>query len=98
MSDVSSEEIYALLDSIESDHEEDIGNLMNNSDTQSFDYSLLVDRFSHKYIDHTIQDITVKSNLISKNLPRKSVVTQLQPDDDSKDEEPLCKISKTNNM
>ena len=33
ISSLSSDEIYALLDSIESDEEEDTANLMNDSDT-----------------------------------------------------------------
>ena len=37
ISDLSSGEIYALLDSLESDHEEDIDNLMNDSDTEFVD-------------------------------------------------------------
>ena len=34
---MSSDEIYALLDTIESDDEEDIENLMNDSDTEFID-------------------------------------------------------------
>lgn len=37
ISDLSSGKIYALLDRIESDHEEDIDNLMNDSDTEFVD-------------------------------------------------------------
>ena len=37
---MSSEEIYALLDTIESDDEEDIKNLMNDSDTKIIEESL----------------------------------------------------------
>ena len=53
ISDLSSEETYALLDSIESDCEEDIDNLMTDSDTE-FVFSLLHEgRVSHKTL--TIQ-------------------------------------------
>ena len=38
---MSSDEIYALLDTIESDDEEDIENLMNDSDTEFIDESLI---------------------------------------------------------
>ena len=37
ISSLSSEEIYALLDSIDSENEEDIDNLMNDSDTKFVD-------------------------------------------------------------
>ena len=52
MSNLSSEEIYTLLDSIESDHEQDIDNLMNDSDTEFVSYSLLEQGVSHKIIKH----------------------------------------------
>ena len=37
ISSLSSEKIYALLDDIDSDYEEEIDNLMNNSDTEFVD-------------------------------------------------------------
>ena len=37
---MSSDEIYALLDTIQSDDEEDIKNLMNDSDTKIIEESL----------------------------------------------------------
>ena len=46
----SLEEIYALLDSTERNHEKDIDNLMNDSDTEFVDYPLLEGRVSHKDI------------------------------------------------
>ena len=95
ISDLSSEEIYTLLDGTESDHEEDSDNLTNDFDTEFVDYSLLEGRVSHKDIKHTTQDNKVKSNLISINQPIEAVVTQLQPDDDSEEDELLCKIAKT---
>ena len=39
ISALSSDEIYALLDTIESDDEEDIENFMNDSDTEFIDES-----------------------------------------------------------
>ena len=39
ISALSSDEIYALLDTIESDDEEDIENFMNDSDTEYIDES-----------------------------------------------------------
>ena len=41
ISSLSSDEIYDLLDSTESDEEEDIENLMNDSDTDFVTQSLL---------------------------------------------------------
>ena len=63
---------------------------MNGSDTEFVDYSLLEGGVSHKDIEYTTQDNTVKSNLTPINLPIEVVVMQLQPDDDSEDDEPLC--------
>lgn len=42
-----------------------------------------------------MQDNTGKSNLILINLPIEAVVKQLQSDDDSEDDEPLCKTVET---
>ena len=42
-----------------------------------------------------MQDNTGKSNLILINLPIEAVVKQLQSDDDSEDDKPLCKIVET---
>ena len=63
ISDLSSGEIYALLDNLESDHEEDIYNLMNDSDTEFVGYSLLEGGVSHKDIEHTTQDNTTKAKI-----------------------------------
>ena len=49
----------------------------------------------HKDIEHTTQDNILKLNFISINLPIEAVAMQLQPDDDSEDDEPLCKTAKT---
>ena len=59
------------------------------------DSSLLEGGVSQKDIKHTMQDNTVKSNVIPINLPLEAVVTQLQPDDDPKDDKPLCETAKT---
>ena len=93
--DLSSEEIYTLLDSTESDHEEDIDNLMSDSNKELVDYSLLEGGMGHKDIEHTTQDNILKLNFIPINLPIEAVVMQLQPDDDSEDDEQLCKTAKT---
>ena len=41
ISSMSSDDIYAMLDTINSDDEEDIENLMNNSDTEFIDQSTI---------------------------------------------------------
>ena len=68
---------------------------MNDSDTEFVDYPLFEGRVSQKDIKHSTQDNTVKSSLISINLPIKAVVTQLLPDDDSEDDKSLFNITKT---
>ena len=51
ISSLSSDEIYALLDSIESDKEEDIENLMNDSDTKFVDRSVVKNKDSNMHVD-----------------------------------------------
>ena len=68
---------------------------MNNSDTEFVDCLLLEGWVSHKDIKHSTQDNTVKSSLISINLPIEGAVTQLPPDDDSNDDESLFNITET---
>ena len=51
ISSLSSDEIYALLDSIESDEEEDIENLMNDSDTEFVDRSVVEKKDSDMHVD-----------------------------------------------
>ena len=51
VSSLSSDEIYALLDSIESDKEEDIENLMNDSDTKFVDRSVVKNKDSNMHVD-----------------------------------------------
>ena len=91
--DLSSKEKYALIDSIESDHEENIDNLMNEFDTKFIGYSLFEVGMRHKDIGQVTQDNTVKANLIPINVPIEGVVTQPQSDDDFEHEKPLCKLA-----
>ena len=51
ISSLLSDEIYALLDSIESDEEEDIENLMNDSDTEFVDRSVVENKDSDMHVD-----------------------------------------------
>ena len=78
---LSSDEIYALFDSIESDEEEDIRNLMNDSDTEFTDRSVVENKNSEMHVveepDTTSND--AHSNLISTHLPIQAVVSQEVP-------------------
>ena len=94
ISSLSSDDLYALLDGIESDDEEDIENLMNDSDTEFIDQTLLENGGNHDDFEPRTSDNTIKSTSIPTNLPIEAVVTQLQPESDSEDNEPLCKIAK----
>ena len=51
ISSLSTDKIYALLDSIESDKEEDIENLMNDSDTKFVDRSVVKNKDSNMHVD-----------------------------------------------
>ena len=62
ISSPSSNEIYALLDSIESDEEEDIENLMNDSDTEFVDRSAVENKDSDMHVD---EDPETTSNVLT---------------------------------
>ena len=51
ISSLSSDEIYVLLDRIESDEEEDIENLMNDSDTEFVDRSVVENKDSDMHVN-----------------------------------------------
>ena len=51
ISSLSSDEIYALLDSIESHEEEDVENFMNDSDTEFVDRSAVENKDSDMHVD-----------------------------------------------
>ena len=96
ISSLSSDEIYALLDSIESDEEEDIENLMNDSDTEFVDRSVVENKDSHMHVveepETTSND--AHSNLIPTHLPTQPVVRQDVPEEKSSDDEPLITLAK----
>ena len=77
---MSSEEIYALLDSIDSEDEDDIDNLMNDSDTE------FVDRAATENLEHENAEIVTQekddfngSNHIPTIKPIEAVVRFAQP-------------------
>ena len=81
ISSMSSEEIYALLDSIDSDEGEDIDNLMNDSDTEFVDRSV-VENLESDISDAVIheEDVSNVSNFIQRKKPIEAVVKIAKPD------------------
>ena len=80
---LSSDEIYALLDSIESD-EEDIENLMNDSDTEFADRSVVENKDSDMYVDEEPETTSndAHSDLIPTHLPIQAAVRQDVPEEE----------------
>ena len=96
ISSLSSDEIYALLDSIKSDEEEDIENLMNDSDTEFVDRSVAENKDFDMHVDEKPETTSndVHSNLIPTHLPIQAVVRQYVPEKESSDDEPLITLVK----
>ena len=96
ISTLSSDEIYALLDSIESDEEEDIEKLMNDSDTEFVDRSVIENKDSDMDVDEKPETTSndAHSNLIPTHLPIQAVVRQGVPEEESSDDEPLITLAK----
>ena len=89
ISSLSSDEIYALLDSIESDEEEDIENLMNDSAAEFVDRSVVENNDSDMQVDKEPESTSSggHSNLIPTHLPD-------VPEEESSDDEPLITLAK----
>ena len=96
ISSLSSDEIYALLDSIESDEEEDIENLMNDSDTEFVDRSVVENKDSDMHVDEEPETTSndAHSNLIPTHLPIQAVVRRDVPEEESSDDEPFITLAK----
>ena len=96
VSSLSSDKIYALLDSFESDKEEDIENLMNDSDTEFVDRSVVENKDSDLHVDEEPETTgnDAHSNLIPTHLPIQPVVRQDVPEKESSDDEPLIILAK----
>ena len=88
--------IYALLDSVESEEEEDIENLMNDSDTEFVDRSVVENKDSDLHVveepETTSND--AHSNLIPTHLPFQAVVRQDVPEEESNDDESFITLAK----
>ena len=95
ISSLSTDEIFALLDSIESD-EEDIENLMNDSDTEFADRSVVENKDSDMHVDEEPETTSndAHSNLIPTHLPIQAAVRQDFPEGESSDDEPLITLAK----
>ena len=91
ISSLSSDEIYALLDSIESDEKEDIENLVNHSDTEFVDRSVVENKDSDMHVDEEPETTSndPHSNLILTHLPIQAVVRQDIHEEESSDDEPI---------
>ena len=68
ISSLSSDEIYALLDSIGSHEEEDIENLMNDSDTEFVDRSAVENKDSDMHVDEEPEPQAMMLTLILSQL------------------------------
>ena len=92
---LSSDEIYALLDSIKSDEEEDIENLMNDSDTEFVDRSVVENKDSDMHVDEELETTSnnAHSNLIPTHLPIQAIVRQGVPEEESSDDKPLITLA-----
>ena len=64
---MSSDEIYALLDTIESDDKEDIENLMNDLDTEFIDESLIESSSSKSDIWFSTSCLDIENHLSDPN-------------------------------
>ena len=81
ISNLSSDEIYTLLDTIGSDDEEDIENLMN--DSEFVDQSLVENKDVHKDMQSQKSTNGEHSNHIPTKLPIEAVVRQAIPEEES---------------
>ena len=91
---MSSGKIYALLDTIESDDEEDIENLMNNSDKEFIDESLIENGESESDLSLSTSCLDIENHLSDPNTPTpiEAVVRISQPDSDTDDDVPLSSL------
>ena len=80
-----------MLDTIESDDKEDIENLMNDSDTEFIDESLIENGGSKGDLTLSTSCLDIENHLNNPNTPTpiEAVVGISQPDSDSDDDVPL---------
>ena len=84
------------MDSIESDEEEDIENLINDSDTEFVDRSVVENKDSDMHVDEKPEMTSndAHRNPIPTQLPIYTVVRQDIPEEESSDDEPLITLAK----
>ena len=84
------------MDIIESDEEEDTQNLMNDSDTEFVDRSVVENKDSDMHVNEEPENTNNDAhfNLIAIHLPIQAVVRQDVPEEESSDDEPLITLAK----
>ena len=82
ISNFSSDEIYALLETIDSDDKENMENLKNDSDTEFVHQSLVENKYVHKGMHPKKSDNEEHSNHIPIKLPIEAVVRQAIPEEE----------------
>ena len=88
------------MDSTESDEEEDIENLMNDSDTEFVDRSVVENKDSDMHVDEEPETTSndAHSNLIPTHRPIQAIVRQDIPEEESSDDEPLIILAKKRDL
>ena len=91
---MSSDKIYALLDTVKSDEKEDIENLTNDLDTEFIDESLIENGGSKSDVLLSTSCLDIENHLSDPNTPTpiEAVVRISQPDSDSDDDVPLSSL------
>ena len=91
---MTSDKICVLLDTIESDDEEDIENLMNNSDMEFIGKLLIENGGSKSGLSLSTSCLDIESHSSDPNTPTliEAVVQISQPDSDSDDNVPLSSL------
>ena len=88
---MSSDEIYALSDTIDNDDEEDIENIMNDSDSKFIDKLLIENSGSKSDLSLSTSCLDIENHLSDPNAPApiETVVRTSQPGPDSLDNIPF---------
>ena len=92
ISNFSSDEICALLDTTDSDDEEDKENLMNDSDTEFVDQSLVENKDVHEDMQPKKSTNGEYSNHIPTKLTIEAVARQAIPEEESDNDKTLSKL------
>ena len=89
ISSLSSDEIYALLDSTESGEVEEIEKLMDDFDTEFVNRSVVENKDSDMHVDEEPETTSndAHSNFIPTHPPIQAVVRQDVPEEESSDDE-----------